>query len=175
MSKTAKQFAALFLVALVICLLAWRFWPDGRQALQQQRNSELLQAVAQSRLADAARLLDEGADPNTQTQPLSLSQKAQIYYHYLSHGTKVPTWSDPDKMDVRWSVLQVAIVQGNADMVNVLLTKGADVGHRDRMGETALKLAKMELGSSLTTDRQAQSFRRIIVQLRAAEARRKAP
>ncbi len=175
MGNTAKRSLALFLLALVVCALAWRLWPDGREAHRQQRNCDLFRVVALHRLADATRLLDEGADPNTQTPPLSTSQKAEWYYFNVLHRMKPPTWGQMDTMMPRWSALQLAVVGGDADMVSLLLSRGADVGYQDKTGKTALNQAKMGLNSSLTTPREAHNFRHIVVLLRAAEARKKAP
>ena len=79
-----------------------------------------------------------------------------------------------DDLNPHWSLLNLAVVSGNMDMVNVLLLKGADVGYRDRAGETAPVRAKIGLNSSLTAPQEASSTRRIIALLRAAEARKKA-
>ena len=173
MTKTAKQFVGLFLIVAVLGVLAWRLWPDSGRARQQQRNSDLVRAVIRNHLADATRLLDEGADPNTQIPSFNTLQKAEWYLYGVSHRMKPPTWRQMDDMDPHWSLLNFAAVRGNTDMVSVLLLRGADVGYRDRAGETALVQAKMRLNSSLTTPQGASSTRRIIALLRAAEARQK--
>lgn len=174
MTKTAKQFVGMFLIVAVLGVLAWQLWPDGGQARQQQRNSHMVCAVVRNRLADATRLLDEGADPNTQIPSFDTLQKAEWYFSEVSHRTKPPTWRQMDDLNPHWSLLNFAVVSGNMDMVNVLLLKGADVGYRDRAEETAPVQAKIGLNSSLTTPQEASSTRRIIALLRAAEARKKA-
>ena len=173
MTKTAKQFVGMFLIVAVLSVLAWRLWPDGGRARQQQRNTDLVRAVVRNYLADATRLLEEGADPNTQIPSFDTLQKAEWYFSEVSHRMKPPTWRQMDDLNPHWSLLNLAVVSGNMDMVNVLLLKGADVGYRDRAGETASVQAKIRLNSSLTTPQEASSTRRIIALLRAAEARKK--
>lgn len=175
MSRTAKQLAALFLLTLVVCALAWRLWPDGGQARRQQRNHELLQAVIQNHLADAARLLDEGADPNMQQPAFSLSKKAEIYYFGVSRRIKTPNWRHLDDMNPRWSVLQIAAMHGNADMINALLSKGADVGYRDRQGGTALTWVGGVKSNPAVVSASARKYPRVVALLRAAEARKVRP
>ena len=174
MTRTAKQYAALFLVAAVVGLLAWRLWPDGGRAQRRQHDNELLIAVLQDRLADTTRLLDEGADPSAQTQPRSITEKAQKYYFLVSHGMGAPNWGAMDNYNPRLSALQIAVDRGDADVVSLLLMRGADVGHRDRAGDTALDLAEIRRALLQSTSQSTGSYPRIIALLKAAETRQAA-
>ncbi len=179
MGNTAKRSLALFLLALVVCALAWRLWPDGREAHRQQRNRDLFRAVALHRLADATRLLNEGADPDTQMPPISFSQKAELYYlFYVSHRLKPPAGRRIEDLSPVWSVLEIAAMRGNADMVGTLLAKGAHVGYRDRRGDTALGWAERMKGvvmpTRMPTRWGASQYPRTIALLKAAEVK-KAP
>ncbi len=179
MTKIARQSIALFLSAVVLGLLVWRLWPDAWQAHRQQRSRELLRAVAQNRLADATRLLNEGADPDTQMPPISFSQKAELYYlFYVSHRLKPPAGRRIEDLSPVWSVLEIAAMRGNADMVGTLLAKGAHVGYRDRRGDTALGWAERMKGvvmpTRMPTRWGASQYPRTIALLKAAEVK-KAP
>jgi hypothetical protein len=169
-SKAAKRSVGLFLLAAALGVLAWRLWPDAGQARRQQRSRELLQAVIQNRLADATRLLDEGADPNTQAPPLSLAQKARWDYFEVSHGRKALTWGQMDAMTPGLSVLQIAVMNDNADMVRVLLSKGADAGYRNRAGQRALGMVVWPNGVTPPAAGKADRLWRIVALLKAAAA-----
>ena len=132
MTRTVKQAVAAFLAVAVLGLLAWRLWPDGGQVRQQQRNRELIREVWLGHLAGATRLLDLGADPNAHMQPPTFSDKVGLYYFCFSHKLKAPPWQKIDDMNPGWPPLQMAAMRGNADMVSLLLSKGADVSYRDK-------------------------------------------
>lgn len=175
MSKTTKRSVAVFLLALVVCVLAWRLWPDGGEARRQQRNRDLLRAVSYNRLAEATHLLDEGADPNAQVPPLSFTQKTKLEYLEMSRGKKPVAWSQIDAKyaDTGWSVLEVAVIHNKVSMVQALLSKGADAGYHDPWGQTALGWANMLKGGSPLASGTADSLR-IAASLQAAEAKKKA-
>lgn len=176
MGRTAKQSIAVFLAVAVLGLFIWHLWPDNGEARQRQRDSDLLRAVSYNRLADATRLLDEGADPNTRVPPLSLTQKTKLEYQEMSHGKRPVAWSQIDAAygDAGWSVLEVAVMHGKVSLVQALLSKGADVEYRDPWGQTALGWANMLKGGSPLASRTADSLR-IAALLKAAEANKKAP
>lgn len=174
MGRNVKQLVALCLLALIVGVLTWRLWPDGDQMRRQQRSRGLLRAVMQNHLADATRLLDEGADPDIQLQPLSFTQKAQIYYFEVSHRVKPPGWKQMDDANPHWSVLQIAAMRGNADMVSVLISKGADVGYRDKTGNTALGEVQGVRGGMPPALSSGRDYPRVVALLKAAEARKKA-
>ena len=173
MTRTAKQSIGLFLSVVVLGVLAWRLWPDGGRARQQQRNTGLLSAVLTDHLSDATQMLDEGADPNVQTRPFSVAGKAQAYYYFVSHKVKPPDWGHMDDLNPRLSVLQIAVDRGDAEMVGVLLTKGADVRYRDKAGSTALDLAEIRKATLPPTTWNASTYPRIVALLKGAEARNK--
>jgi len=171
MNKAAKQSLVLVFVVAAAGLLAWRLWPDQAQARRQQRDRDLIQAVRHNDLSAATRLLGEGADPNARTPPISVSQKAQIYYFYAARMRRVPAWGDLDRMDPHWSLLEVAVLRGDADMVSALLTKGADANYHDKGGITALTWA----GRMKSFSRNNGDHPRIIALLKAAAARPRPP
>ena len=173
MTHTAKQFISLFLAVAVLGVLAWRLWPDGGQARRQQRNSELLNAVSQNRLTDATHLLGEGADPNTQTPPTSLAEKVSYYRFLRLSGAKVMPWGHMADRNQHYSVLEVATMHGNADMVGLLLSKGADVTHRDRAGDTALDRAEIFDRMPKFGALKNRDDTRVVVLLKAARAKKK--
>ncbi len=173
MDKSIKRIIGLCLLALVVGVLAWRLWPDGEQARRQQRNSDLVRAVQVNDLAAATRLLNEGADPNAQAVPLSFTQKVKWDYVQVSHGRKALTWSQMDAWNPRWSALEIAVLHGKLSMVKVLLSKGAEVRHRDEFGDTALSWAeRLKGGPKLASDTHDRLL--IAALLEAAEARKKA-
>lgn len=167
MNKAAKQSFVLALVVAALGLLAWRLWPDPAQARRHQRDRALIRAVQANDLSAATRLLGTGADPNGHLPPISVSRKAQIYYLYSSRLRRVPAWGDLERMDRHWSLLEVAALLGNADMVSALLAKGADVNYHDRAGNTALTLAGKLNGDS----RNGSDYPRVLALLNAAVAR----
>lgn len=176
MSKALKQYAAFFLLALIVGVLAWRLWPDDGQARRQQgRDRALVLAVQGDDLAAATRLLGEGADPNAQTPPTSIGQKVRYYRFMVSNGVKVPPWGHMGDRNQHYSVLEVASMRGNADMAGLLLAKGADVSYKDRAKGTALGWALSLNGFSLFGRQDSRDYPRVVALLRAAKARRKAP
>ncbi len=175
MSKVARQSVVLFLLAVALGVLTWRLWPDAGQASRQQRNRALFQEVTANHLAAATRLLDEGADPNAQKPPFSFAQKGKMYYFWASHGIKPPAWGQVDDTYIGWSMLQLAAMRGNAELVDVLLSKGADVNYRNKIGDTALSRVQGMKGRMSPAAWNASSYPRIVALLKAAEARRTAP
>jgi hypothetical protein len=179
MKKSSQQLTALLLIVALASVLVWRPWADGRDERRQQRNQALLTAAARNRLGDVVSLLDEGADPDTQMPPMSFSQKAELYYlFYVSHRLKPPAGRRIEDLSPVWSVLEMAAMRGNADMVGTLLAKGAHVGYRDRRGDTALGWAERMKGVVMPTRMPTRwgpsQYPRTIALLKAAEVK-KAP
>jgi len=171
MNRAAKQSFVLFLLVAAVGVLAGRLWPDGAQARRHQRDRDLVHAVQYNDVTTATRLLNEGADPNGHIQPFSVTQKAQIYYDLVSHRVKAPSWSGIDKMNAHLSLLEIAVIRGNGDMVSALLSKGADAGYQDGGKMTALTWAKMPNGATWPGGRNGPASPRILALLKAAAAR----
>lgn len=168
MNKAAKQSFVLLLLAAAVCLLAWRLWPDSAQARRHQRDHALMKAVQANDLMSATRLLDEGADPNGHIPPFSVTWKARICYDFVSRGAKAPSWSGIDKMNSHCSLLEIAVIRCDGDMVSLLLSKGADAGYQDSGKMTALTWAKMPNGAVRPGGRNGADAPRILALLKAA-------
>lgn len=129
-----KRPAALLLMVCVLGVFAWLLRPNGGR---ERRDRALVSAVQKDDLAAATRLLGEGADSNTQTPPTSLGRKIHYYQRVASGGAGVPSLGRLGDRSPHYSVLEIAAMRGNPDMVRLLLSKGADVSYKDRTNRTA--------------------------------------
>ncbi len=169
MTRTAKQYAAAFLIIAILGVVTWRLWPDDGRA--RQRDNDLVHAVKTNDLPDVTRLLEEGADPNALLPAFGLSQKAQIYYLGVTHKIKTPDWGHMDDMNPRWSVLELAVLRGDSDIVSALLSKGADIRYRDKQGKTVVMWGAMLEGMPAMPLGTNRDYPRIAAMVKAAAAR----
>jgi len=163
-----KKSIALLLAACVLGVLVWMVWSDGGQARRERRDRALVVAVQRSDLAAATRLLGEGADPNAQTPPTTLSQKVRYYRFMVSNGAKVSPWGHMEDRNQHYSVLEIAAMRGDADMAGLLLSRGADVDYKDRAKGTALGWAISLSGLSLFGPQDGRDYKRVVALLKAA-------
>src|SRR5438445_8132435 len=115
---------AVILVAASGLALTWR----GRAAAgQQARQAPLIEAVKQGDLSAVKRLLGGGADPNVRvartTKP-SLAERSEGGKPYLGD-----------------TALMLAVEKGKTPLVELLLSKGADVNGAGEAGYTPLMTA----------------------------------
>jgi hypothetical protein len=108
---------------------------------------QLEQAVRKNDIATVKRMLDKGADPNTHLYSgASLLHLAchqghlQIVQLLLEKGAEV-NYLNPDLLHE--TALFTAVLHGREDMVQLLLSYGADTGIRNHWGNTALESAKL--------------------------------
>ena len=169
-----KKPAVLLLAACALGVLAWVVWSGAGQGKRERRDQALVSAVQKDDLPAATRLLNGGADPNAQTPPTTFSQKVRYYRFMVSNGAKVPPWGHLGDRNQHYSVLEIATMRGDADMVGLLLSRGADVNYKDRAKGTALGWA-LTLGDfPQFGPPDGRDYKRVIALLRAARRQRHA-
>ena len=122
---------------------------DARRRASAGATSDLVETVRQDDLASLERLLTGGADPNTIDAEFSVPTLtwAAMYGNVptakllLDHGAQV-NGADKDG----YGPLHGAAFLGHAEMLDLLLQRGADPGLRSKRGETARASAGADWG-----------------------------
>ena len=124
---------------------------DARRRASPGATSDLVETVRQDDLAGLERLLTGGADPNTIDAEFGVPTLtwAAMYGNVpaakllLDHGAQV-NGTDKDG----YGPLHGAAFLGHAEMLDLLLQRGADPGLRSKRGETPRDSAKADWGAT---------------------------
>src|SRR5262245_44343012 len=123
----------LVLAGMVLVFLARRLFTTKSAVPPRE---PLAQAVFDNNLAETERLLNAGANPNT-----SLNITYQIAPQGNLHWTFSTSQRSGAQQKSEMSILAFAAMQGNNDILRLLLQKGAEVNSTDKYGQTPLILA----------------------------------
>lgn len=124
-----RTYVSLLATFLLLSLMLWRI---SVATHQDKLNRALDAAIADRNPAEVKSLLDQGASPRARVRP---SPHLADYWQAL--------WN-PNAEDSRnryRTVLMQAVRYRRADIVQILLSRGADVNAGDEYGRTALILA----------------------------------
>jgi ankyrin repeat protein len=125
-ARRVTGFGLLILTGTVLII-------DYRLLRQAQRNEALAVAVSSNEVKAVQRLLRQGADPNIYL----------VYENVTSHPARLIDWMAGTR-SITWRstpVLAIAASNGNTQVVETLLDRGADIDGADQQGWTSLMAA----------------------------------
>ena len=167
--KALRRRSNLLFIGTALIGVAFFTWGAYRRAHLADLDSRLVDEAGRGHLASVAHLLDAGADPNASKDlrlrlPQTLLEHLKmLFYHddgkhhtsalqagigsrnleiaklLLRKGATDVNGIDPARSYKNAHLIHAAVREGDAELVNALLDKGADINSRDWIKDTPLQ------------------------------------
>lgn len=107
----------------------------------QNRDSELRKAAIRGDMKTVLKLIEQGLSVNTADETGNSAFKYACGQGHLHIVKAMIPFADLNDMESRWTPLHISVEYAHNDVAKMLIDNGADVNHRNQVGETPLHIS----------------------------------